>query len=224
MACRAYFADAGAPLEVVPLARDDGERWTVRVEAHEADERTRDPGRHGDGALRRVRRARSRGSHARSRPAGCCSSTTTGSPTTRTPPRDYDPGPPSLPAIRRPGVSRSGATTASRAASSVCSGTRRAGRPGHERRELRRARSSPRRDGRRARPSPRRPARGERGRAPARGRRVPHRVRDARADRRRHGDSGEAAGATRPRLRDRYSREHVDGHRSLFLDLVYVKR
>jgi hypothetical protein len=34
MACRAFYAGA----ELVPLARDDGERWTVRVEAREADD------------------------------------------------------------------------------------------------------------------------------------------------------------------------------------------
>jgi hypothetical protein len=37
MACRAFYADgAGASLELVPLARDDGERWTVRVDARDA--------------------------------------------------------------------------------------------------------------------------------------------------------------------------------------------
>jgi SAM-dependent MidA family methyltransferase len=37
MACRAFYADgAGLPLELVPLARDDGESWTVRVEARDA--------------------------------------------------------------------------------------------------------------------------------------------------------------------------------------------
>jgi len=37
MACRAFFADgAGPPVELVPLARDEGERWTVRIEAREA--------------------------------------------------------------------------------------------------------------------------------------------------------------------------------------------
>ena len=37
MACRAFYADgAGRPLELVPLARDDGERWAVRIEEREA--------------------------------------------------------------------------------------------------------------------------------------------------------------------------------------------
>jgi len=37
MACRAFYADgAGRPLELVPLARDDGERWTVRIEERES--------------------------------------------------------------------------------------------------------------------------------------------------------------------------------------------
>jgi hypothetical protein len=37
MACRTFYADGGgAPRELVPLARDDGERWTVRVEAQDA--------------------------------------------------------------------------------------------------------------------------------------------------------------------------------------------
>jgi SAM-dependent MidA family methyltransferase len=37
MACRAFYSDgAGQPLELVPLARDDGERWTVRIDAREA--------------------------------------------------------------------------------------------------------------------------------------------------------------------------------------------
>jgi SAM-dependent MidA family methyltransferase len=37
MACRAFYADgAGRPLELVPLARDDGERWTVRIEQRDA--------------------------------------------------------------------------------------------------------------------------------------------------------------------------------------------
>jgi SAM-dependent MidA family methyltransferase len=36
MACRAYYADgAGRPLELVPLARDDGGSWTVRIDARE---------------------------------------------------------------------------------------------------------------------------------------------------------------------------------------------
>jgi SAM-dependent MidA family methyltransferase len=37
MACRAFYADgAGRPLELVPLARIDGERWTVRIDVREA--------------------------------------------------------------------------------------------------------------------------------------------------------------------------------------------
>jgi SAM-dependent MidA family methyltransferase len=36
MACRAFYADgAGRPLELVPLARDDGGSWTVRIDARE---------------------------------------------------------------------------------------------------------------------------------------------------------------------------------------------
>jgi hypothetical protein len=36
MACRAFYADGGGrPLELVPLARHDGGRWTVRIDAHE---------------------------------------------------------------------------------------------------------------------------------------------------------------------------------------------
>jgi hypothetical protein len=39
MACRAFYADgAGRPLELVPLARDDGESWTVRIDAHEVSD------------------------------------------------------------------------------------------------------------------------------------------------------------------------------------------
>jgi SAM-dependent MidA family methyltransferase len=39
MACRAFYADGAArPLELVPLARDDGERWTVRIDARETAE------------------------------------------------------------------------------------------------------------------------------------------------------------------------------------------
>jgi hypothetical protein len=37
MACRAFFADGvGPPVELVPLARDTAERWTVRIESREA--------------------------------------------------------------------------------------------------------------------------------------------------------------------------------------------
>jgi SAM-dependent MidA family methyltransferase len=37
MACRAFYSNgAGRPLELVPLARDDGEHWKVRIDAREA--------------------------------------------------------------------------------------------------------------------------------------------------------------------------------------------
>jgi hypothetical protein len=43
MACRVFHADgSGPPLELVPRARDGGERWTVRIDARDAEDAPRE--------------------------------------------------------------------------------------------------------------------------------------------------------------------------------------
>ena len=123
VACRAYYADVeGRPFEIVPLAREDGGRWTVRIDAAATGDLELPPESVTTTSAEGVELVT--GAAARSARAGCSSCTTTASPTLsrRLPTTSRAPrrSPPS-----RTWSIRQGARRASRAASSASSGTRR---------------------------------------------------------------------------------------------------